>query len=131
MASSGYATEATVESIWDDTFDTTRFNNINSHIGTKFNFWITRASATDITNTDVAAILAAETSDLIIYYYSIAKERKVSNPWDFIQMAITKLSMGDNFYYYFEKTIKLCQDILNESKRIAYTSTLDLPSHGD
>jgi hypothetical protein len=131
MAASGYATESDVESIWDDTFDTTRFDKLNKHIGRKFNFWITGETGTDITDTDITEILAAETTDLILYYYSIAKERKVADPWDFINIAISKLAMGDNFKRYFRGVIEICRKKLGETEVVEFHTVGGLGSTND
>ena len=81
-------------------------------MGTEFNFWITEDGATDITNTAITTMLAAQVHKLFAYWNAIIKIETVSNPWDFIMVWINDNIMGDNFYYKFEKLIKKAQDIL-------------------
>ena len=131
MASSGYGTEATVESIWSAAWDTTQFDNINALLGTKFNFWITGEGDTDITNTGIVAMLAAETHELFALWNSMIKETAVTDPWDFIRLWNDEHLTGDRFYERYFNLIKKCQDVLNEKVHFGYSNLLTLPSNYD
>ena len=115
MVSSGYGTEATVESIWSTLWDTTQFGHINVIIGTKFNYYITDDGATDITNTAVTTMLAAETNELFALWNSMIKESAVTNPWDFIRLWMDQHLSGDKFYRRYSILIKKAQQILGET----------------
>ena len=118
MVAVGYGTELTVESIWATTWDTTQFGHINALIGTKFNFWINDAPATDITSVLIVSMLAAETNELFAYWNAIIKSSSVTNPWDFIRIWINEHFIGDRFLEYYEKTIEKCKKLLNKNKTI-------------
>jgi hypothetical protein len=112
MASSGYGTETTVESIWSSTWDTTQFDHINKMLGSMFNFWITDDTATDITDTQVVGMLAAETHILFGMWNAIIKMSAVTNPWDFIRVWMYDNLAGNKFYEFYSILIKKCQEIL-------------------
>jgi len=84
MTSSGYATEATFESIWDTTIATARFNDLNVRIGEILNFLIMEDEATDTTDTAVTTVLAHITEVLIVEIVAQSKINATTNPWDFL-----------------------------------------------
>lgn len=122
MVSSGYGTEATVESIWAVAWDTTQFGNINVVIGTMFNFWITGDGGTDITETKITTMLAAETHILFAYWNAMVKESAITNPWEFINQWIQVHLSGDKFYQHYANLIEECKLINNNRE------TLDIAS---
>ena len=66
MAFAGYMTEATVESIWDTSWDTTRFTNVNLRIGNILNFLIADNAQTEITDTAVTPVLAQISEEILL-----------------------------------------------------------------
>ncbi len=125
MASAGYGIELTVEGIWDKLWDTDQFGFINILLGTQFNFWITNDGATDITNTKIKPMLEAETNILFAYWRAIVKIETVTAPWEFINVWIRDNLQGDKFFYFYQRLIKTCQDILYGSMEMV---TRNLPS---
>lgn len=114
MASSGYGVEATVESIWSQTWETTQFTNINVMIGTFFNAWIQGAALadTDITDTGVAELLKQATHMIFSYLNSLITANEVSDPWSYAATWINNELGGDKFYWKYRKLIELCQNAL-------------------
>jgi hypothetical protein len=112
VASAGYGTETTVESIWSANWDTTQFDHINKLIGTEFNFYITQDGGTDIIDTKVTTMLAAQTHKLFARWNALIKSSAVVNPWDFINILISEM----DFKREFNDVIEAAKIILGESK---------------
>ena len=120
MASAGYGTETTVESIWSANWDTAQFDHINKLIGTEFNFYITQDGGTDITDTKVTTMLAAQTHKLFARWNALIKSSAVVNPWDFINILISEM----DFEREFKSVIEGAKTILGENKMEITTSKL-------
>jgi hypothetical protein len=124
MAAAGYGDETTWESIFNvptTDVDSTRFGNLNIHIGRKFNFYITGDSETDIVDTKVTGMLAAETHQLILELYLESKAVKHVQPWDAALIEMGKV----DFHARYRKLIRTAQQILYGYMELV---SRDLPS---
>lgn len=120
MAAAGYMTEGDVESIWDDTWETTRFNFINVRIGEILNFLVHGDAATDITDTAVLPVLEQISEEILLELKLAAKGGKFNNPWDFIQANVSKI----DWRYYDNYLLKKVREKLGHTKLEMVTRTL-------
>ena len=92
MAAAGYITEVDYESIWDTEIDTTRFGKINVRIGEQLNFWVGHDASTDFTDVRILPILEQLSEEILNDIIATAKLNAVTNPWDFIQASVARVS---------------------------------------
>ena len=118
-------TEATVESIWDTAWDTTRFGNINLRIGYVLNFLVTDSAQTEITSTAVTPILEQISEEILLDLKMAAQANAVTNPWDFIQANISRI----DWKYYDGYLLKKVRNALGYEKM--ELSTRRLPDTTD
>jgi hypothetical protein len=59
-------TEADVESIWDTTWDTTRFGNIGVRIAEILNFLVNEDATSQVTDTSVTPILEQISEEILL-----------------------------------------------------------------
>jgi hypothetical protein len=131
MASAGYGTETTVESMWSTTWDTTIFDHWNKLIGNLFNAEIMGTAATDTTNTDVKAELAAQTHLIFAEVQAQAKISAVTNPWDFLPTYAAMNLVGNNFKRKFSVTIDRCAKLLDQTEIIEVVSISSFGASSD
>jgi hypothetical protein len=89
MAASGYMTEADVESIWDTTWVTARFDLINVRIAELINIFFNDDATSNITDTAVLPYLEQIAEELLLELALAAKANKFSDTWQFIQANVT------------------------------------------
>ena len=129
--SSGYGVELTVESMWDETWDTTKFGHWNATIGTLFNAAILGTAGTDTANTDVVEELKAQTHLIFAQVQAMRKSNTLSNPWD-LMADLMATFVGNRFEIAFSRTIERCQELLSKRHHIKFQSIeFSLRSHGD
>jgi len=92
MAASGYMTELDTESIWDASFDTTRFDKINIRIAEQLNFWVNDDSTIQVTNAAVTPQLEQLSEEILLDIVQSSKSYAVEKPWDFIQALVSRVS---------------------------------------
>ena len=120
MAFAGYMTEATVESIWDTVWDTTRFGNINIRIGEILNFLVSGNATTEITNVAVLPILEQISEEVLLELKLAAQANAIIVPWDFIQANISRL----DWKFYDTYLLKKVRNVLGYEKMEITTSRL-------
>ena len=76
----------------------------------------------------MTGLLKAETNDLVLYYFSLSKQKTVTNPWDFISIMVRTEIMGNGFKNKYSEVIKYAQDILYGRMEIV---TRNLPDKND
>ena len=76
----------------------------------------------------MTGLLKAETNDLVLYYFSLSKQKAVKNPWDFISIMVRTEIMGNGFKNKYSEVIKYAQDILYGRMEIV---TRNLPDKND
>jgi len=91
MAFAGYMTEADVESIWDTTWESTRFALINIRIGEILNFLVNGDATTAITSTAVLPVVEQISEEIVLDLKLAAQANAITVPWDFIQANISKI----------------------------------------
>jgi hypothetical protein len=124
LAASGYMTEADVESIWDTTWDTTRFGKINVRIGELLNFLVHGDATTDVTTAGVLPILEQISEEILLELANSAKVNKYQDIWQFISMNISKI---DWEFYDTYMLKKVRQKLGNEKIELVRRT---LPSSG-
>ena len=120
MAFAGYMTEADVESIWDTSWDTTRFDKINLRIGELINFLVSGNATIEITNVAVLPILEQISEEILLDLKLAAQANAVVKPWDFIQANISKM----DWKYYDTYLLKKVRNVLGHEKMELTTSRL-------
>lgn len=85
-------TEADTESIWDTALDTTRFGNIGVRIAEQLNFWVNDSATSQVTNTAVTPIMEQLSEEILMDLIAASKLSAVTNPWDFIQANVARIS---------------------------------------
>ena len=91
MAAVGYMAETDVESIWDTTWDTTRFDHINLRIAEMLNFLVNGDATNQITDTAVTPILEQISEEILLDLKLAAQANAITVPWDFISANISKI----------------------------------------
>ena len=124
MAASGYMTEADTESIWDTEIPTARFDLINVRIAEQLNFWCKDDATSQVTNTAVVPILEQISEEILLDLIESAKSYAVTNPWDFIQANVVRVS--SRILANYDLILDKIKTILG-SKKIELTNTY-LPS---
>ena len=120
MAFAGYMSEGDVESIWDTSWDTTRFDNINLRIGEILNFLVSGNATTEITNTAVLPILEQISEEILLDLKLAAQANAIVVPWDFIQANISKM----DWKFYDTYLLKKVRNVLGNEKMEITTSRL-------
>ena len=120
MAFAGYMTEADVESIWDTTWDTTRFDKINLRIGEVINFLVSGNATIEITNVAVLPILEQISEEILLDLKLAAQANAIVVPWDFIQANISKM----DWKFYDTYLLKKVRNVLGHEKMEITTSRL-------
>lgn len=92
MAATNYMTEADTESIWDVALDTTRFGKIGVRIAEQLNFWVNHDATEQVVNTAVTPILEQISEEILLDLIDAAKAYSPTNPWDFIQANVVRVS---------------------------------------
>ena len=92
MAASGYMTEADTEGIWDTEIPTARFDLINVRIAEQLNFWCNDDATKQVTNAAVTPILEQISEEILLDLIESAKSYATTNPWDFIQATVVRVS---------------------------------------
>ena len=85
-------TELDTESIWDASFDTTRFDKINIRIAEQLNFWVNDDSTIQVTNAAVTPQLEQLSEEILLDIVQSSKSYAVEKPWDFIQALVSRVS---------------------------------------
>ncbi len=132
MASSGYMTEADVESIWNlGDFDTTRFGKINVRMGEILNFSVRTDmdAQTDITDTKILPILEHLSEEGFNILVAASKGSKFNNPWDFIDANV--FSVMARLLRTNRETIEDLKTQQEAKVHLNYSGTLELRSHSD
>ena len=127
MAAANYMTELDVESIWDTTWDTTRFGNIGVRIAEIINFLVTGDATSQVTNAAVLPILEHISEEILLELKLAAQANAITVPWDFIQANISKM----DWKYYDNYLLKKVRIKLGKHYPVKYSNKLTLPSHGD
>ena len=91
MAAAGYMSETDVESIWDTTWSTARFDLINMRIAEMLNFLVNGDATSQVTSTAVIPILEQISEEILLELKSVAKSLAVSQPWDYILANISQV----------------------------------------
>jgi len=120
MAFAGYMTEADVESIWDTSWDTTRFDKINLRIGELINFLVSGNATIEITNVAVLPILEQISEEILLDLKLAAQANAVVKPWDFIMANISKI----DWKFYDTYLLKKVRNVLGHEKMELTTSRL-------
>ena len=89
MAAFGYMDEGKVESIWDSTWDTTRFNHINLRIARLLNIIFNSDAESNVTNTAVVPYLEQLSEEILVDLRLSAKAEKFVDTWGFIQANVS------------------------------------------
>ena len=85
-------TELDTESIWDTEIPTARFDLINVRIAEQLNFWCKDDATSQVTNAAVAPILEQISEEILLDLIESAKSYATTNPWDFIQANVVRVS---------------------------------------
>ena len=85
-------TELDTESIWETILETVRFDKINIRIAEQLNFWVNDDSTSQVTNTAVTPVLEQISEEILFDLLASAKLEKVTNPWDFVQANVVRIS---------------------------------------
>ena len=131
MASTGYMTEADMESIWDFQIATAKFALINTRMGEIINFHVRkdRDAQTDITETKVTPILKQLAEEALIELLSSAKTIDHPIPVEYVTShAVSVMSSVIRKNYW---TIRAIKEVLESKTIIKYSNKLTLPSHSD
>lgn len=116
MVASNYMTEADTESIWDTTLDTTRFGKIGVRIAEILNFWVNDDATDQVDNTAVTPILKQLSEEILFDLIAAAKINAVTNPWDFIQSNVVRISQ--RILQNYDKILTKIRKIENKEKSI-------------
>ena len=116
MAASNYMTEADTEGIWDTTLDTTRFGKIGVRIAEQLNFWVNDDATSQVTDTAVTPILEQISEEILIELIASANINNVTNPWDFIQANVVRVSL--RILENYNIILKKIMNILSRNKTI-------------
>ena len=92
MVAVGYMTELDTESIWETTLETARFDKINIRIAEQLNFWVNDDSTSQVTSTAVTPVLEQISEEILFDLLASAKLEKLTNPWNFVQANIVRIS---------------------------------------
>ncbi len=114
MAFAGYMTRTDVQTIWDTTWDATRFDMINIRIGEVLNFLVTGDATTEITSTAVKPILEQISEEILLDLKLAAQANAIVVPWDFIQANISKM----DWKFYDTYLLKKVREKLDSSSTI-------------
>ena len=117
MAAIGYMTELDTESIWDASFDTTRFDKINIRIAEQLNFWCNDDATKQVTNTAVTPVLEQISEEILLDLIQSSKSYAVEKPWDFIQANVQRVSL---------RILRNYDDILEKIKNILGSTKMEL-----
>ena len=112
MAASNYMTEADVESIWDTSWDTTRFGNIGVRIAEVLNFLVNGDATSQVTNTAVIPILEHISEEILLDLKLAAQANAITVPWDFIQANISKI----DWKFYDTYLLKKVRNVLGNER---------------
>lgn len=85
-------TELDTESIWNTTLETARFDLINIRIAEQLNFWVNDDSTNQVASTAVIPILEQISEEVLFDLLASSKLEKVTNPWDFVQANVVRIS---------------------------------------
>ena len=119
-------TETDVESIWDTTWATARFDKINVRIAEVLNFIVTGDATSQVTSTACTPIMEQISEEILFELANAAKANKFSDIWGFIQANISKMSWKYYDNYLLEKVRKkLGQSKLELVRRTLPSSTSD------
>jgi hypothetical protein len=119
-------TEADVESIWDTTWDTTRFGNIGVRIAEILNFLVNGDATSQITDTSVTPILEQISEEILLELANAAKVNKYQDIWQYISANISKIDWGFYDTYLLKKVRqKLGYTKLEMVRKILPKSTTD------
>lgn len=119
--------EGDVESIWDTTWVTARFNKINVRIAEILNFLVNADSTEQVVNTAVTPLLEQISEEILLELANAAKANKFTDIWGFIQANISKLNWRSYDNYLLKKVrIKLGKQYI-----VKYSNKLRLTSHSD
>lgn len=92
MAASNYITELDYEAIWDTEIPTARFALIGVRIAEQLNFWINRDATEQITDVRIIPLLEQLSEEILNDIVATSKLNAVTNPWDFIQANVPRVS---------------------------------------
>ena len=112
MVASGYMTELDVESIWDTTWDTARFDKINLRIAEILNFLVNQDATNQVTNAAATPILEQISEEILLDLKLTAQANAITVPWDFIQANISKI----DWKYYDTYLLKKVRAIMGIEK---------------
>ena len=107
-------TEADVESIWDTTWVTARFNLINVRIAEILNFLVNDDATVQVVSTACTPIMEQISEEILFELANSEKANKFSDIWGFIQANISKMS----WKYYDNYLLEKVRKILGRSKSI-------------
>lgn len=85
-------TELDTESIWETTIPTARFDLINVRLAEQLNFWVNDDATSQVTNAAVTPVLEQISEEILFDLLASAKLEKVTNPWDFVQANVVRIS---------------------------------------
>ena len=115
-------TEVDTESIWDASFDTTRFGKIGIRIAEQLNFWVNDNATTQVTNVAVTPILEQLSEEILLDLIQASKSYAVEKPWDFIQANVQRVSL--RILRNYDDILKKIGNILGSTKMELVTSRL-------
>ena len=118
-------TEADVESIWDTTWDTTRFGKIGVRIAEMLNFLVNGDATSQVTNTAVTPILEQISEEILLDLKLAAQANAITVPWDFIQANVSKI----DWRYYDNYLLQKVREKLGKTK--LEVVSIDLPTTTD
>ena len=125
MAATNYMTEADVESIWDTTWVTARFDKIGVRIAEFLNFLVTADATSQVTDTAVTPILEQISEEILLELWMAAQAKGTNNPWNYISANVSKI----DWEYYDTYILKRVREKLGYEKMELVRKTL--PSSGD
>lgn len=113
-------TEADVESIWDSTWDTTRFGKINIRIAEVLNFLVTGDATSQTTSTSCTPVLEQISEEILLELWMAAKAQKFVDVWGFISANVSKIA----WKYYDNYLLKKVRNKLAQTKPELVRKTL-------
>jgi hypothetical protein len=96
-------TELDVESIWESTWDTTRFGKINVRLAELLNFLVTGDATSQITDTGVTPVLEQISEEILLDLANASKSNKFVDVWQFITANISKIDWAFYDTYLLKK----------------------------
>jgi hypothetical protein len=100
-------TEADVESIWNTTWDTTRFGKIGIRIAEMLNMLVNDDATSQVTDTKVTPVLEQISEEILLELANAAKVNKYQDIWQYISANISKIDWAFYDGYLLKKVRKI------------------------